>query len=104
MHSSLSPVSKYRERYGLNGLQATTVVGAPCSIPTKTQHVQTRVQREAVCLLYSLMHSSSLVSKYKERYALPGPQATQMLLVAYQPRIGRPPQDIRTACANVCLE
>jgi hypothetical protein len=28
----------------------------------------------------------------------------QLLLVAYQPRIGRPPQDIRTACANVCLE
>jgi len=35
MHPS-SPVSKYRERYALNSLQATTVVvGAPCSIPTK---------------------------------------------------------------------
>ena len=35
MHPS-SLVSKYRERYGKNGLQATTVVsGAPCSIPSK---------------------------------------------------------------------
>ena len=32
MHPSLSLVSKYKERYELNGLQATAY--APCSIPT----------------------------------------------------------------------
>ena len=34
MHPSLSLVSKYKERYGLNGLQATTAA-APSCIPTK---------------------------------------------------------------------
>jgi len=34
MHPSLSLVSKYKERYELNGLQATAY--APCSIPTNS--------------------------------------------------------------------
>ena len=39
MHPS-SLVSKYRERYGQNGLQATTAA-APCSIPTNSDwHTQ----------------------------------------------------------------
>ena len=34
MHPSLlSLVSKYKERYGLNGLQATTAAAPSCSIP-----------------------------------------------------------------------
>ena len=40
MHPSLSLVSKYKERYGLNGLQATTAA-APCSIPTKDRRSST---------------------------------------------------------------
>ena len=38
MHPS-SLVSKYRERYGQNGLQATAA--APCSIPTKDRRSST---------------------------------------------------------------
>ena len=80
MHSSLSPVSKYRERYEQNGLQATTTTVGGGRPPQDnniihTEHdVQTCVQSEAVCLLYSFMHSSLLspVSKYRERYGLNG--------------------------------
>jgi len=39
MHPS-SLVSKYKERYGLNGLQATTAC-APCSISTKDRRSST---------------------------------------------------------------
>jgi len=54
MHSSLSPVSKYRERYGQNGLQATTVVvvvGAPCSIPPtkKDRRSSTPIYSHSMC-------------------------------------------------------
>ena len=52
-----------------------------CSIPTVfIQPMQTCIQHEAVDLLYSFMHSASLVFKYRQRH---GPNSLQATTCAH---------------------
>ena len=116
MHSS-SFVSKYKERYGLNGLQATAA--APSCIPTKDRRSSTpryshsmmckrvfRVKLSVSSIHLCIHHYYHLYpNTEKEDMAWMVSRLLQLLLVAYQLIVtGIPSNNIHRTDANVCSE